>query len=363
MYPATYYDGQSARAHPAQLLLEPTGISIHYTEADGRALSRHWDIAGVHQGMHLANTKISLKYGSMPYQYVEVLQAGFYETLIATYPHHIFNAPDFEFMRSRGLMGIVALTLGLALILVALYFWVLPPAAEYLASKLPIQTEMQLGDKMYEQFTADYSIDQPLTKKANEFWRALHIESDYPVNITVVDEETPNAFALPGGHIVIYSGIIHRMKDYGELVGLLGHEYTHVAGKHTTRMLYRNLSSYFFVSMLLGDASGIIVTIAANANSLKQLGFNRELEHQADVGGYDLMSQRQISPDGMLRLFEVLKKADAGITVPRFLSTHPLTDDRINYIHERLRQDKTSYIVSHFDLQNIFEEMKQLEVE
>jgi predicted Zn-dependent protease len=123
------------------------------------------------------------------------------------------------------------------------------------------------------------------------------------------------------------------------------------------RSMSRNLAGYLFISILLNDASGTIALLASNANTLKELSFTRELEHQADEGGYSLLRSKQIDPEGMLRLFSTLKKAEGDMTIPRFMSTHPLTDERMDYIKSQLKRDKATY-AEHADLKQIWDEMK-----
>jgi predicted Zn-dependent protease len=121
----------------------------------------------------------------------------------------------------------------------------------------------------------------------------------------------------------------------------------------------RNLAGYIFISLLLNDASGTLAVLVTNANSLKELSYSRELEHQADMGGYQLLRSVYIGPDGMLKLFKTLNayQNKVAINVPQFISTHPLTEERISYIHETLKKDKTSY-PEREDLKAIWHEMK-----
>ena len=144
-----------------------------------------------------------------------------------------------------------------------------------------------------------------------------------------------NAFALPGGKIIVYEGILRTMNDYKELTALLSHEFSHVELRHSTKNIFRSLSSYMLLSVLFGDASGVTAIVIQNANQLKQLGYSRSLEEEADKNGLKLMKARHIDPEGMEGLFRALKKeeGDAG-DIPEFLSTHPLTNERINYVRK-----------------------------
>jgi predicted Zn-dependent protease len=359
MFTGTYYNGITSKGYAVHITFTQTGIKLEYEGEHDDVATIIWNPDQIHKGNYIKSHKITLKYGESPIQLLDIDDPTFYPALTAAYPDRKFNARDFEFLRSKGIGGVALMGLGFLVLMVLVYFYVLPPVAEFAASKMPMDMEVKLGDQMYENIMAGYEVNQPLTKKANEYWRALHVSSPYTVNITVVHESQANAFALPGGHIVVFDGIIHQMNDYDELAGLLAHEYSHISLHHSARMLSRNLAGYLFISLLLNDASGTISILATNANSLKELSFSRELEHQADKGGYELLQTAHIDPNAMMKLFETLKKAtNNSISIPQFISTHPLTDERISYIHDRVKKDNNTYTEDHSYLRQIWSEMK-----
>lgn len=280
MFSGNYYDGKTSKGYAALIDLTADGISISFTDEEWNKVIVIWDVDQIHKGHYSNNERISLKYGESPLQYVEVNDPGFYAALVAAYPHRQFNERSFEFLRSSGARGVIGITVGFLLLVIVSYFFVLPPVAEFLAGQMPVSMEIQLGDKMYDQIMQNYSIDQRLTKEANEYWRAMNVSSPYIVNITVVHNSEPNAFALPGGQIIVYDGIIREMNDYDELAGLLAHEYSHIKLHHSAKMMSRNLAGYIFISLLLNDASGTLAVLVTNANSLKELSYSRTLEHQ-----------------------------------------------------------------------------------
>ena len=78
----------------------------------------------------------------------------------------------------------------------------------------------------------------------------------WPIKFSVINSETVNAFALPDGNVVVFTGIIDLMDDYDELAGLIGHEVAHVNNRHSMRMMCRNLAGYIFLSAVLSDVNG-----------------------------------------------------------------------------------------------------------
>ena len=359
MYTGNYYDGKTSKAQIASIDLTKEGIYISFVDEDLNKEIVVWDVEKIENGHFAKNERITLKYGDSTHQYLEVSDINFYNALISTYPHRRFNDSGFEFLRRSGVKGILAVGIGLIFLIIVSYFMILPPLAEYLAGKMPVNMEVKLGDQMYDKIIDGYSIDQHRTKKVNEYWRAMHVNSSYLVNITVVHEPIANAFALPGGQIIVYDKILDEMTDYDELAGLLAHEYSHIKLRHSTRIMSRNLAGYLFISLLLNDASGSLAVFVSNANSLKELSYSRKLEHQADEGGYDLLRSVNINPKGMLALFEMLNKENNKVSVPQFISTHPLTEERISYINDRLKKDNQIYPMEYKDLETIWKEIKE----
>ncbi|MBK7149487.1 MAG: M48 family metallopeptidase [Bacteroidetes bacterium] len=171
----------------------------------------------------------------------------------------------------------------------------------------------------------------------NDFFKKLNYPTDYNIRVVVVKDNVVNAYALPGGRIVVYEGILRKMDDYRELTALLSHEFSHVQLKHSTRNIARSLSSALLLSVLFGDASGITAIIIENADAIKQLGYSRQLEEDADRNGLALMKKRKIDPHGMKELFETLQKESEGEEDGyKFLSTHPLTKDRITFVNKEI---------------------------
>jgi beta-barrel assembly-enhancing protease len=165
-----------------------------------------------------------------------------------------------------------------------------------------------------------------------------------------------NAFSLPDGNIIVFTGIIDVMKDYDELAGLIGHEVSHINNRHSMKMLCRNLSGYLFVSAMLSDVNGIMAIIGDNVHNLQSLSYSRQFERQADEQGTALMVMNGINPKGMTTLFSRLK-ASEKVTMPAFISSHPITDDRIADINRLYKRTPRSFQYNPV-LENLFQQVK-----
>jgi beta-barrel assembly-enhancing protease len=124
-----------------------------------------------------------------------------------------------------------------------------------------------------------------------------------------------------------------------ELVGLIGHEAAHVNNRHSMKMLCRNLSGYLFISTVLGDVNGVMAVLGDNVNTLQSLSFSREYEREADEEGFAIVTKNHVNPKGMVTLFQRLQQ-EHSIEMPEFLSTHPVTKDRIMTIKTMIASKK-----------------------
>ncbi|MEO8068961.1 MAG: M48 family metallopeptidase [Flavobacteriales bacterium] len=214
--------------------------------------------------------------------------------------------------------------------LVAAYIWLMPIVAEHLALRLPRSVDDKIGEASFDAMAPTMVFDTARTAALQQFGDALEISRDHALKYHVCTDAQVNAFAMPGGHIVVYTGLLNELDTPQELAGLLAHEGTHVQERHSTRSLVRQFASSFFISLIAGDA-GALGEIAANkGDELRGLGYSRDLEQAADDIGMQRMYANGVDPHGMIDLLEELKGAHgADAEPPAFLSSHPLTDERI----------------------------------
>ncbi|MGX5818534.1 M48 family metallopeptidase [Chitinophaga lutea] len=226
-------------------------------------------------------------------------------------------------------------------LLAAAYFWLIPYLAGRVADKMPIEYEVRYGEEAYQSLIKGYEVLEPQTEQVNHFFKAMNIPSEYPVRITVVKESQTNAFAVPGGHIVVFSGLLDKMQHPEELAALLAHEYSHVALRHTTRSMMQSLGTFMAVSLIFGDMTGVGAVVVKNANELKNLHYSRSLEREADLNGLKLLQERHISGEGFVQLFGTLGQSGGGAP-SEWLSSHPDLENRKTYIQAQFSNSATS---------------------
>jgi len=254
-----------------------------------------------------------------------------------------------EWIRNAFILGVI---IGL---LILLYLLIVPWLSEKLVSKVSLNTEQQLGDSVYDAMGLTEKEDISASYTVNQFFSEMNITTSYNIKITVVEENVENAFALPGGRIVVYKALLKKIKSYPELAALLGHEFTHINNKHATRSIFRRLGSKVFLSLLFGKFGTLTSVLADHADDLKSLTYSRKLEKEADMNGLQILEERKIDPRGFIDLLIHLKESASGSTLPEFLGSHPDIDKRIGYIKEA---SKNSTIIENDKLKYIFEKLK-----
>lgn len=247
------------------------------------------------------------------------------------------------------------LFLGIAGLLVLLYVLIVPWLSQKLASKVSVKTEQQLGEGVYDALGLAAQEDSAASALLNEFFKAMAVPTAYDIRISVVNDNVVNAFALPGGRIVVYKAMLQQVRSYPELAALLSHEFTHINNKHSTKRIFRSLGSKVFLGLLFGRFGTVTSVVVNHADNLKNLTYSRSLEKEADMEGLEILTQRRIDPRGFEDLFHHLKESAPGSVLPEFLGSHPDIDKRIRYIKEA---SKNNPVAEDAGLKAIFERLK-----
>jgi predicted Zn-dependent protease len=165
--------------------------------------------------------------------------------------------------------------------------------------------------------------------------RQLTAGSRYTYEFHVVGDATLNAFALPGGIVVVHTGLIAATRRPEELAGVLAHEVQHVELRHGTSAIVKDLGWRVLWTWFTGDWGGTLAgQAAAQLGSLK---FSRDAESAADQAGFDTLVRAGIDPSGMPDFFAIMAK-QAGDAPAAFLSTHPLSTAREQALRQRLTE-------------------------
>ncbi|GEO03176.1 hypothetical protein AAE02nite_08400 [Adhaeribacter aerolatus] len=360
VYEGIYFDGKSSQPHRAQVSLEPSALQITYKTQDNTLpVTVHWQSQRIEQEAYTEEGKTILRYGNYPAQSLEVSYPDFLPALKSYYTAAPPVSQSGPLPKSGSAYWVWLIIICLLALIPVTYFWVLPAVADFAARQIPPAYEHKLGKTLATQIIAE---DQDSARTANlrGFARQLNLPAPYPLTFTVIRNAEPNAFAIPGGNIAVHEGMFNLIQSPEELAALLGHEYGHIKLRHSLRSLFRSLSGYIFISVIIGDVSAITAVLIENANALKSLEYSRNFENEADLLGLQVMEAHQLNPEGMVQLFRHLQEhSKARGQDLEFISTHPALSSRIRNIQNRIKQ-KNNFQPASDSLQYYWQRLKNM---
>jgi predicted Zn-dependent protease len=159
--------------------------------------------------------------------------------------------------------------------------------------------------------------------------------SGFEYRTHVVASRTVNAFALPGGQIVVFTGLIARAARPEQVAGVLGHEIAHVTLRHGVRSVARTAGLLVAVQLVLGQSAGLDRVVAQLGAGALLNGYSREQEREADAEGVRAMAAAGLDPTALAEFFDVLRH-EPGTSMPgilQWMQTHPGHDERIATVH------------------------------
>jgi Zn-dependent protease with chaperone function len=332
--PGIFFDGACTRRHEVSVELAPEGLLVR--DAEGTVLAG-WRY---NQLDHLAAPDHVLrlgKAGSPLLARLEVRDPKFAAAIDARSLPVDRSGRGERRMRTKVIAWSLAATA--SLLLLAVYG--VPHLATQLTPLIPVSTERKLGALVEKQVRASLdtgragaefecgnaarqqpgraAFDKLMTKLATA--AALPI----PIQAQVVQQPEANAFALPGGYIYVFKGLIDRAETPDELAGVIAHEIGHVAHRDGTRSVLQDAGISLLFGMLLGDFVGGGAVVLA-AKTILRTKYSREVENAADSYGVALMTKIGGDPRALGKF--LLRIAGTPHTGPKLLLDHPEARER-----------------------------------
>lgn len=354
VYPVNFFDGMQAGAKPALMYFNTEGLFIQlgqYWNKEDSVLFFPYDQSKIQQTgneLFVFLNKDATNYISFS------VNASFVQALKQQLEHK-----DSSFAGSLLRMNAFTLLL-MVLLLFSGVYWAISTIVPWAGLKLiKPKTETALGEKMHESIMRGETIDEKRTVLMQQFAKELKLSKDYPIQLTVVKNKEVNAYAIPGGNIVVYTGIIKAMKSPDELAALLGHEAAHINERHSLKSILRSAATGLMVSVVLNDVSGIFSIVVENAEGLRTMHFSRGIEANADEEGMKLLVKNGIHPLAMKKLMQRLKENTPEIPDAfSFMLSHPATDERIKHANEFAIPYKKSSFAPNPVLDSLWSELK-----
>lgn len=234
---------------------------------------------------------------------------------------------------------------GVAATLALLMFVAIPLAAEPLARMTPPHVERQFGDNITAQVRvimracpgprgdAARAAIKPLTDRL-----IAAAAPEFPVSVDFVRASAPNAFALPGGQVMVTSGLLETLDSPDELAGVLAHEIGHVKARDGMVAMYRNAGLGILLEVVTGG-SGVAQQVVTLGGQLAEMRYTRRQEERADETAITMLRAAGHDPAGLADAFAALKgevgakrekdPVASRINIPEWFASHPDLDRRI----------------------------------
>lgn len=209
------------------------------------------------------------------------------------------------------------------------------------------KTEQKLGELLWEVFKKSEkeiknthvvkSVDSVVTHicSANKIDRSK-------LKIHILAKDDINAFALPNGHLIIYSGLILNSDNQEELAGVICHEIAHIELNHVMKKLVKEVGLSVLISMTTGSSGAEV--IKETAKMLSSSAFDRSLEKDADIKAVDYLVNAKLNPEPFAGfLYKLSETEDETTKYLTWISTHPDSKDRAEYIVEYIKGKETEY--------------------
>ncbi|MBD3245462.1 MAG: M48 family metalloprotease [Candidatus Omnitrophica bacterium] len=200
--------------------------------------------------------------------------------------------------------------------------------------------EVRLGRNMAEKIRREQELssDQSLVRRVRRIGEqvaGVSDRSDIQYHFSVLDDETLNAFALPGGYIFVHDGLVKKSTD-AELAFVLGHEIGHVAARHSLKRLQAVVGFQLFSALAFAEKDHESLRRAVNAvYQLVALGYSRQDELSADSLGVEYATAAGFPAQGAVSFFRKLQREANPSPQFEMLQSHPDIETRIRRIQER----------------------------
>lgn len=217
----------------------------------------------------------------------------------------------------------------------------MPAGAKQIAFSIPPELDRTLGDEsirvldrlLFEESSLEEEEQQRVTLLFDEITQESPTYSSYRLLFRSSETIGANAFAAPGGVILITDEMIELVETDDELISVLAHEVGHLAQRHGLRILLQNSASAIIVAGLTGDISNVTALAATIPTVLMQAKYSRDFEREADDFAFDYLESHNLDSDALSELLirleeQALVEVDEhGINA--WLSSHPHSEERV----------------------------------
>jgi len=224
-----------------------------------------------------------------------------------------------------------------ALVLVVLLFM-----TEWLVRSIPFDFEVELAQRIFgksEYFlTVNSEKQKYLSGLVEQLLPYQQLSDELSITVHYVEEDTVNAYATLGGHIVVFNGLLEKLDSENALAMVLAHEIAHIKNRDPIATLGRRVTVGLALASIAGFGDNAMeIPLLSSVNFLTAMAFSRDQEKLADEDALKTVIAYYGHADGVGELFEVLQE-EGHYEIPEFLNSHPVTEERIAYIQKVQKQ-------------------------
>lgn len=332
-FAGTYFDGRSAKRHDVEVWRTAQGLLIR-GETVGELT---WPYREMRRDERTSPDE-PVRYERGPDAAAEVLVvpgAGFLPELRGA-------AGGIGRLRRRSIASLVVPALVTLAAIVGTWFLVLPPLAAKLAARVPTEWEEKLGATATQVFTESHRVCTDPAQVAAIDGLVARLTAggsggSYTYTVSIVEDPLVNAMAAPGGHILLFRGLINDAESSDELAGVLAHEIEHVVQRHGVEAILREMPAQLLVSAVMGS-SPLGGNVAQVAYSLGASSYQRNDEREADAGAVRRLAAAGVSPAGMIGFFRRSAAEGEAGGVMQYFSSHPASAERMASLEAMARE-------------------------
>jgi len=247
-------------------------------------------------------------------------------------------------------LRITAYFLASCVLLVMIASWSFGAMVRSVAKRIPPSWEQKFGDETLAKVRKRFVFEDDSNRVAQIAAAAAPLIEVLPpdqrnLKFYIVQTEIPNAFALPGGHVAITTGLLDMVDRPEQLLGVLAHEMAHVTQKHFAQKAVTAAGPVAVFGVFLHSDSGLMNVMTIGSGLLVLQGFSKEYETEADEVGWDYLVKARIDPHGMIEMFQKFQSWQSARTVirlPEAFESHPDLEKRIANLERREKKLRTT---------------------
>jgi Zn-dependent protease with chaperone function len=335
-FQAKYFDGQTPTSILVDLFIDDGVLEI---SVEGKILAS-WPKALLFRDQESLTTLIigNKNFGDSR---LEILTPEDQKKIISQLPE--LGSMPFKFDLKK-----MYIYLGCCCLFVVLLFQSIKPLTKFAVGFVSLDTEKKIlsswtSFSQVKTCKGNLERDLALERLLAKIYPLSEEDKKIDIHIHIVNQNEENAFALPGGELWLLSGLLQSIESPDELAGIIAHEIEHIKRRHIVESLIRSTLLTSLLSLAAGDVSGVLVVDPQSVVGLLALKFDRDQEAEADEGARVRLKKAGISNSGLIHFFERMKKKTSF--VPKFMSTHPADQERIDSLKVELEGKSTTEIL------------------